>query len=107
MPDGDDKEGPLSPNDEEDAAFISEVNSLLGQYIDALEAVKLRLGLQLIMQISAAGNAYLQSSGLNTALLNSNPKRCARVLCRAVNLIYVLSVLVYPYMPATSNAMLA
>lgn len=107
LPDGDDKEGPLSPNDNEDAAFISEVNSLFGQYIDALEAVKLRLGLQIIMQISAAGNAYLQSSGLNTALLTSNPKRCARVLCRAVNLIYALSPLVEPYMPATSTSILA
>jgi len=106
VPDGGDEGGPLSPNDEEDAAFISEINSLLTQYIDSLEAVKLRQGLQIIMQISGAGNAYLQSSGLNTALLKFDPKRCARVLGRALNLIYALSPLVEPYMPATAASIL-
>ena len=35
-----------------------------------------------------------------------NPTRCARVVSRAINLIYVLSALVYPFMPATSESML-
>jgi len=71
-----------------------------------MEAVKLRLGLQIVMLISNRGNLYLQSSGLNKALMTENPTRCAQVVSRAVNLIYVLSSLIYPFMPATSDSML-
>jgi methionyl-tRNA synthetase len=78
----------------------------LKDYIDALDAVKLRLGLQIVMAISAQGNNYLQSSGLNKALMAENPVRCAQVISRAVNLIYALAAIIYPYMPATSASIL-
>lgn len=71
-----------------------------------MDAVKLRQGIHTVMAISQQGNIYLQSSGLNKALMTSDPKRCAQVVSRAINLIYVLSALVYPYMPATAAAML-
>lgn len=106
VPDSGDAPGPISPNDEIDAEFVSDINNLLKDYIDAMEAVKLRLGLQTVMLISQRGNAYLQASGLNKALMDENPKRCAQVVSRAINLIYVLSVLVHPFMPATSDAIL-
>ncbi|EMD31310.1 hypothetical protein CERSUDRAFT_119865 [Gelatoporia subvermispora B] len=106
IPDGGDAPGPLSPNDDVDADFINEVNALLKDYIDAMEAVKLRLGLQTVMLLSARGNLYLQASGLNKALMTENPKRCAQVVARALNLIYVLSALVHPFMPSTSAAIL-
>ncbi|KAF8635183.1 hypothetical protein AX15_000515 [Amanita polypyramis BW_CC] len=106
VPDSGDAPGPLSLNDPHDAEFISAVNGLLKDYIDAMEAVKLRLGLQTIMLISIRGNNYLQSSGLNKALMAENPTRCAQVVSRAINLIYALSVLIYPFMPAISNSML-
>ncbi|KIM80489.1 hypothetical protein PILCRDRAFT_822587 [Piloderma croceum F 1598] len=106
IPDGGDLPGALSVNDLADSDFISDINAFLKEYIDAMEAVKLRLGLQIIMLISNRGNLYLQSSGLNKALMTENPKRCAQVVSRAVNLIYVLSALVYPFMPATSDSIL-
>lgn len=106
IPDGGDAPGPLSPNDTEDAEFISDINTLIKDYIDAMEAVKIRLGIQTVMLISNRGNLYLQSSGLGKALMTENPGRCARVISRAINLIYVLSALVYPFMPATSESML-
>ena len=106
IPDSGDKPGPLSPNDELDAEFVSDVNGLLKDYITAMDAVKLRSGLQIVMHISARGNLYLQSSGLNKALKTENPKRCAQVVVRAVNLIYVLSALIYPFMPSTSESVL-
>ena len=59
------------------------------------------------MHLSQRGNLYLQSSGLNKALMNENPTRCAQVVTRAVNLIYVLSALVYPFMPSTSASILS
>lgn len=106
IPDSGDAPGPLSPNDDNDTEFISTVNSLLKDYTDAMDAVKLRLGLQIVMLISMRGNNYLQSSGLNKSLMTSDPTRCAQVVSRAINLIYVLSVLVYPFMPATSESII-
>jgi methionyl-tRNA synthetase len=106
IPDSGDEPGPLSPNDELDADFVSDINGLLNDYITAMDAVKLRPGLQVVMHVSARGNLYLQSSGLNKALKAENPKRCAQVVVRAINLIYVLSALVYPFMPSTSESLL-
>ncbi|KAK7033175.1 WHEP-TRS domain-containing protein [Favolaschia claudopus] len=107
LPDGGDTPGPLSVDDPLDGKFVAEINELLKVYIDSMEAVKIRQGLQTVMFISSAGNTYLQSSGLNKALMTENPVRCGQVLSRAVNLIYVLSALIYPFMPATSDAILA
>lgn len=106
IPESGDEPGPLSPNDPLDGEFVSHVNGLLRDYIDALESVKIRLGLQTVMLVSMRGNGYLQAAGLNKALMVENPRRCAQVVSRAVNLIYVLSALVYPYMPSTSDAIL-
>ena len=72
-----------------------------------MDSVKLRAGLHTVMSISARGNLYLQSSGLNKQLMTENPKRCAQVVSRALNLIYILSALVHPFMPSTEAAMLA
>jgi methionyl-tRNA synthetase len=72
-----------------------------------MDNAKLRQGIHTVMAISGRGNTYLQASGLNKALMTENPKRCAQVLSRALNLIYVLSALVYPYMPQTSASILA
>jgi len=106
IPEGD-TPGPLSPNDEIDSEFVTDVNGLLKDYTDAMDAVKLRLGLQTVMLLSQRGNLYLQSSGLNKALMTENPTRCAQVGTRAVNLIYVLSALIYPFMPSTSTSILS
>lgn len=104
IPDSQDPAGPYSPNDPNDSEFITAINGLLKDYIDAMDAVKLRLGLQIVMAISAQGNNYLQSSGLNKALMAENPIRCAQVISRAVNLIYALGALIYPFMPATADS---
>ncbi|KAJ3514070.1 hypothetical protein NLJ89_g2586 [Agrocybe chaxingu] len=107
IPESGDAPGPYSPNDSLDSEFITAVNGLLKDYIDAMDSVKIRLGLQTVMLISIRGNNYLQSSGLNKALISSNPARCAQVISRAVNLIYALSALIHPFMPATSDSILA
>ena len=69
IPDSGDEPGPYSPNDENDADFITEINGLVKEYVDNMDAVKLRSGLQTVMAISARGNLYLQSSGLNKQLM--------------------------------------
>lgn len=110
LPDSQDPTGPypiVDPQDPDllDPTFAPEVNQLLSEYIEAMEAVKLRLGLQIVMQISNRGNQYLQRAGLGNALL-ARPKACAQVLSRAINLIYTLSALVHPFMPGTSKEIL-
>jgi methionyl-tRNA synthetase len=82
------------------------VNNIIQDYINAMDRVKLRLGLQTAMLLSGRGNLYLQSSGLNKALMTSDPARCAQVVTRAINLIYVLSALIEPFMPETAEAVL-
>ena len=106
VPDSEDAPGAYPTDDQVDAEFFKDVNTLLKEYVDAMEYAKLRLGLQTVMAVSARGNLYLQSSGLNKALLEANPKRCAQVVSRAINLIYVLSALAHPFMPETSDSML-
>ncbi|EJD48944.1 methionyl tRNA synthetase [Auricularia subglabra TFB-10046 SS5] len=103
VPDGGDAPGPF-PTDasDPDAEFIKDVNDLIAQYRDSLDNVKLRGGLQHILSLSGRGNLYLQQAGLSNALLDSDPKRCAQVVARALNLIYVLAVLIEPYMPNTA-----
>jgi methionyl-tRNA synthetase len=59
------------------------------------------------MHLSGRGNLYLQSAGLGKALMSENPTRCAQVVTRAANLIYVLSALIYPFMPSTSASILS
>jgi len=106
IPDGGDAPGTLSSEDDQDSAFITEINTLLNTYVEAMDSVKLRLGLHTVMLISARGNLYLQQSGLGNVLFAENPKRCGQVVSRAINLIYALSAVVYPFMPSTSESIL-
>jgi methionyl-tRNA synthetase len=107
VPPSSDPAGPLSPpGEDEDAGFIADINRLLQTYNTLMDSVRLREGLQVVMQLSARGNLYLQGAGLNNALLESNPQRCALVISRAINLIWVLSALVSPFMPATEQGIL-
>ncbi|KAF8510956.1 hypothetical protein BU17DRAFT_69853 [Hysterangium stoloniferum] len=48
----------------------------------------------------------IQQSSLGNALFAEDPKRCAQVVSRAINLIYALSAVVYPFMPSTSESIL-
>jgi methionyl-tRNA synthetase len=107
VPPSNDPPGPLSLSaDDEDAGFIEDVNRLLQSYNTLMDSVRIREGLQVVMQLSARGNLYLQGAGLNNALLESNPQRCALVISRAINLIWVLSALVGPFMPAVEQGIL-
>ena len=92
--------------DTSDEKVISDVNALLKEYITALEAVKIRHALKLVMDISARGNQYLQDNKLDNNLFANQPERCDAILGLSVNLIYLLASLVYPYMPSTTQNIL-
>ncbi|CAG8972486.1 hypothetical protein HYALB_00001176 [Hymenoscyphus albidus] len=83
--------------------FISEVNALLAEYVADLEAVRLRAGVQKLMQISARGNLLLAGRLDNTNLKDS-PERTHTIIGLALNLSYLLASLASPYMPSTATS---
>ncbi|CAO3614315.1 unnamed protein product [Cunninghamella blakesleeana] len=91
-------DGPL------ETKLIQDVNELLQQYVEQLEQVKIRQGLATAMAISARGNLYLQESNLSNGLFNDEKQKCNAVVTTAINLIYLLSALISPYIPTTSES---
>jgi methionyl-tRNA synthetase len=90
-----------------DHAFIAKVNELLAEYTECMESVKLRAGLKTVMSISSLGNQYLQDCRLDNKLLQSQPARCHTVIAVATNLCYLLSAIVEPFLPSTSDDIVA
>jgi methionyl-tRNA synthetase len=86
--------------------LVKEVNTHLQSYVESLEGVKIRQGLRTVMDISACGNAYLQDNKIDNTLFANNRQRCDTVVAVAANLCYLLSALIYPYMPSTSEGIL-
>ncbi|KAK4695635.1 methionyl-tRNA synthetase, partial [Phenoliferia sp. Uapishka_3] len=91
---------------EEDAAFVSDIDGFLASFVNDMDHQKIRSALATIMQISARGNQFIQDNRVDNALLVSNPARAAQVVLATINLIYVLSALVHPFMPSTSDEIL-
>lgn len=83
---------------------LEEVTSLLQQYLSEMEAVKLRSGLITAMKITEAGNGLIQANRLDNSLITSDPHRAAAVVGTTLNLVYLLSAVFEPYLPATSKS---
>ncbi|KAF9948326.1 putative methionine--tRNA ligase, cytoplasmic protein rar1 [Mortierella alpina] len=90
---------------ESDEKLMREVNERLRAYMEALDDVKIREGLRIAMEISALGNVYLQENKIDNALFAEHKDRCDRVVITALNLIYLLSAVLFPFMPSTSESM--
>ncbi|CAJ2502734.1 Uu.00g101280.m01.CDS01 [Anthostomella pinea] len=83
--------------------WISEINTLLGEYNDLMEAVHLRQGVKKLLEISAHGNLLLQSR-LDNKSFEAHPERVKTVIGLALNLCSLLASVSSPYMPATARA---
>ena len=83
-----------------------QANKVLESYIESLEATRLRLGVQSILQFSGLGNKLLQDNKLDGRLLTEEPARCASVISVALSHIHLLASLLFPYMPGTSEKIL-
>lgn len=81
-----------------------QVDGLLSQYIRDLDAVKLRAGLSIVLQIAKLGSDLLQPNELHSNLHVVGPPECAAVVGFAVNLVHLLASLVAPFMPDTAEA---
>ncbi|GAA6005513.1 hypothetical protein JCM11491_003668 [Sporobolomyces phaffii] len=95
------------PFAEQDQAFVDEINALLAAYNDQMEHQKIRAGLATVLHISGRGNQFIQDNRVDNALLASNPDRCAEIVLLTINLIYVLSSVVHPFMPSTSDSIVS
>ncbi|RFU31189.1 hypothetical protein B7463_g5189, partial [Scytalidium lignicola] len=82
----------------------TEVNSLLTTYITQLEAMKLRVGLSTVLQLSTLGNKFLQDNKLDNRLFTEQPEHCANIIGTALNHLHLLASLLSPYMPKTSES---
>ncbi|KAJ2756465.1 methionine--tRNA ligase mes1 [Coemansia pectinata] len=88
--------------DTSDRRLIDDVNVLLARYIEKMDGVHIKAGLHTVMELSARGNLYLQESKLDNTLFSESRAQCDTVVAVATNLIYLLSALFHPFMPATS-----
>lgn len=95
-----------SEDGENEKSLYKDVNEILTEYIENMEKMRLRNGIELVMKVSARGNQYLQASDLGNNIFNERPQDCARLVNTAINLIYLLSVLVHPFMPDTEASIL-
>jgi len=89
---------PDSPPGTRESELVESVNALLSQYHSAMEAVKLKLGLQTTMLVSAAGNLYMQDTK-PWELAKSDPPRCATIVNTIASLVRTLATLMEPFMP--------
>ncbi|GAB7348164.1 hypothetical protein MBLNU459_g6176t1 [Dothideomycetes sp. NU459] len=89
------------------AAHKKEVNEALKEYLDIMDAVKIRQGLVQALHISSIGNKLLQSNKLDNALARDEPERCAAVAGLALNHVHLLASIIAPYMPATTQSILS
>ncbi|RKO99392.1 hypothetical protein CXG81DRAFT_14581 [Caulochytrium protostelioides] len=84
--------------------LAAQVDDLVRQYVNDLEHVKIRSGIETAMRVSAAGNAYLQHVGMDGKLLANHRERCDTVVATALNLAHLIASLVFPYLPNTAEA---
>lgn len=90
-----------------DLEFVNRINGELVHYISQMEAVHLKAGLKTAMGISSIGNEYLTACKLDGSLFASNPERCGTVVNVAVNILYLLANLLWPFIPDTADEILA
>ncbi|CDK29814.1 unnamed protein product [Kuraishia capsulata CBS 1993] len=83
---------------------VADVDALLQSYITEMEESHLRKGLELAMAISARGNQFLQDNKLDNSLYNDHPDKSDAVVAIGLNLIYLVSAVITPYMPSTTAA---
>jgi methionyl-tRNA synthetase len=90
---------------EKDLETIKSVNELLNKYIQAMEGIKIRSALKIIMEISSIGNQFLQTNKPWESV-KKDKKRCSNVLLICAKLTYLLSSICEPFIPEVSKQIL-
>lgn len=87
---------------DEDKAFLHDVVAHKIEYVQTLEAVKIKDGLKTVMSLSKRCNQYMQENK-PWELFKTDKARCDTVMYVCVNVISLLSVLIEPYMPTITE----
>lgn len=74
-------------------------NALLKTYLEDMESTHLRKGLETAMLLSSRGNQFLQDNKLDNSLFENEPERADAVVGLGLNIVYLLSSIIGPYMP--------
>ena len=85
------------------AAFEQDINALLKSYIETMEAVSLRKGLEIAMAISSRGKQLLQENKLDNVLFSNSPNVADAVVGVGLNLVYLVSAVISAFMPETRD----
>jgi methionyl-tRNA synthetase len=91
--------GALTDRDNE---FVAEVNTLLREYITLLEAVKIKAGLKVMMDIAASANRYMQDSAPWT-VKKVDLDRCSTILAIVASTVRLISAIAEPFMPGFTD----
>lgn len=83
---------------------LDDITNNLRQYIEEMESVHLRAGVQTAMKLAEAGNLLIQTNRLDNSLISNEPERAAAVVGTVTNLIYLLASVFAPYLPSTSKS---
>ncbi|KAG4303145.1 hypothetical protein PCANB_000490 [Pneumocystis canis] len=83
-----------------------DINRILKHYIESMDAVKIRYSLRLVLEFSARGNLFLQNNKLNNKLFDNNPQMCADVIGYMINLVYLISACIAPFMPSKAKCII-
>uniref|UniRef100_A0A6A7G947 Methionine--tRNA ligase, cytoplasmic n=3 Tax=Hirondellea gigas TaxID=1518452 RepID=A0A6A7G947_9CRUS len=89
----------LRKSDEE---FLASITKLTEQYIEELEAVKIKAGIRTAMTISKVTNQYLQD-GEPWKRLKSDSESAGTTIAVCANIVRLLATLLHPYMPSVSS----
>ena len=84
----------------------AEINEHLRRYLQDLEAVKLKDGLQSAMDLAQAGNHFIQTNKLDNKLAAAEPEKAAAIVGISINIVYLCASIFEPYLPATSKSIL-
>lgn len=91
--------------EQEDTKILARINQELKEYDENLEKIKLRDGIRNILNISRIGNQYMQAMKPWVLVKGTDEEkiRGSTVIGVCVNMSYLLSILLYPYMPQVSS----
>ncbi|GFR44727.1 hypothetical protein Agub_g6053, partial [Astrephomene gubernaculifera] len=81
------------------------VGPKVAEYVAAMERIKIKEGIRLVMSVSADGNKFLQDTKPWVAVKEDKDK-CATLVATSVGLVRLLAALMAPYMPSLAAKIL-
>ncbi len=93
---------PASELGEEDSKALEKLRILHGKITNALERIKIKEAVELVMEVAREGNRYLNTRA-PWKLIKTRPEEAATVIYVASQYVKALSILIEPIMPFTAE----